>query len=137
MPNFIRQWSRRTDFFARSENKADFSVAIDIFTVLFKIYTVIIYVFKDSMLDDIFVKLMVVNIVTYIAFKPESIKEYLKKITYYYIINFIYVGVIIGITVFMKISIDNILNKTCIYIISALLTYVFNNYLWKMWVIDK
>lgn len=101
--------------------------------LILSIYTVAIYILNDSFLSSAYMKLLLVNISMYIAFKPESIVEYLKKIIYYYIISFVYVGLVVGITVFFKISIDNILNKICIYIISGIVTYLFNNYLWKLW----
>ena len=102
-------------------------------SIIFSIYSVIIYFFYDTFILTCFIKLMLVNISIFISFKPKNIKEYLKKIIYYYIINFIYVGVIISITVFFKISINNTLNKICIYIISGGITYLFNRYLWKLW----
>ncbi len=102
-------------------------------SIILAIYTTLIYVINDSFVNSIIIKLMIVNVVMYIAFKPKNLNIYLKKVVYYYIISFIYVGVIIGITAFFNISISNTLKKICIYIVSGIITYLFNNYLWKMW----
>lgn len=102
-------------------------------SIVLSIYTTLLYVINDSFITSAIMKLMIVNISIYIAFKPSNISNYLKKIIYYYIISFIYVGVIIGITVFFNISINNTSKKIIVYIISGIITYLFNNYLWKLW----
>ncbi len=100
---------------------------------ILSIYTVIMYILNDKFLSNVFIKLMITNITMYIAFKPSSLLQYLKKIVYYYIISFIYIGVIIGITIFFNISIDNTRNKILVYMLSGIITYLFNKYLWKLW----
>lgn len=115
-----------------TKSKVDFKRNIFSCFVL-SIYTVAIYFFYDSFFSSAYMKLLLINVSIYIAFNPDSIAEYLKKIIYYYIISFIYLGLVIGITVFFKIPIGNTLNKICIYIISGIVTYLSNKYLWKLW----
>lgn len=102
-------------------------------SIILSLYTIVIYILNDNFFGSSFMKLLIINIVTYISFKPNNVSEYLKKLMYFYIINFIYVGVIIGITLFFKISIENTFTKICVYIISGIITYLSNNHLWKMW----
>ena len=54
---------------------------------ILSIYTVIMYILNDKFLSNVFIKLMITNITMYIAFKPSSLLQYLKKIVYYYINN--------------------------------------------------
>lgn len=101
--------------------------------IILSIYTVIMYILNDKFLNNVFIKLMMTNVAMFIAFKPKDISQYLKKIIYYYIISFIYVGVIISVTIFFNIAINNTMKKICVYIISGIITYLFNKYLWKLW----
>ena len=102
-------------------------------SVILSFYTVVIYLLNNSYLNNFLIKILIINISLYICFKPKSISEYLKKFLYYYILNYIYIGVIIGITLLFKISIDSTAKKICVYILSGIITYLFNNYLWKLW----
>jgi hypothetical protein len=45
-----------------------------------------------------------------------------------------YSGIIIGITLFFNINIEIILSKLIIYILSAILLYLLNNFMWKIWI---
>lgn len=44
-----------------------------------------------------------------------------------------FVGILIALTLFFKLEISNIVIKIIAYIISSLILYIFNKYLWKMW----
>lgn len=102
-------------------------------TLLLSIYTVVIYIVPDSFLENIIMKFLIIAVATYIAFYPKTMKEYIKKIIYYYIISFLYVGVIISFTLFFNISINSISKKISIYLVCGIITYLFNTYLWKLW----
>lgn len=102
-------------------------------TIVISIYTTITYVFEDALINNIFVKIMIVSVGVYIAYVPKSIKEYLKKQLYYYLISFMYVGIIISVTLLFNISIEKLYVKVGIYIVSGLILYVFNKFLWIMW----
>lgn len=118
------------DIFTKSNRKKRYCFFS---SLILSFYTVITYINNSIILSNIFIKILTVNIAIYIAFFPKTIIEFLKKIVYYYIISFTYVGVIISITLLLNINIDYIYNKVIIYLICAIISYLFNKYMWKMW----
>ena len=96
-------------------------------------FTIFSYVKLSSFLSSVFAKVMMVNIYIYIAFLPKKLNIYFKQIIYYYMISFIYTGVIISISLLFNVSLDRTINKIIIYIVSALIIHMSNKNLWKMW----
>lgn len=106
---------------------------IIIASVVLAIYSVIICILQENFITNGIMKLIIINFVMIITFKSNSLSECLKKISYYYIVNFVYVGVIIAITIFFNISLVNIKVKIFVYLTSGIVTYLSNKYLWKLW----
>lgn len=96
-------------------------------------YSTISYTLSLNYISCEFMKILVILIGIYIAFKPYSLKIYLKIFIYYITISFMLVGVVICITLIFNINLQNYILKIMTYAISALITYLFNKYLWKMW----
>ncbi|MDD3303296.1 MAG: sigma-E processing peptidase SpoIIGA [Clostridia bacterium] len=120
----------QTSMFTKSNSKKRYML---LGSLIISIYTVITYILKNSIVENIVIKIIVIGFAIYLVFNPKSIKEYLKKQIYYYIISFTYVGIIISITLLFQISIEKTIVKILIYIVSAGISYLFNKYLWKLW----
>lgn len=120
----------QTSIFTKSNIKLKYII---LSASVLSVYTTIAYVLENSIVENIIIKIIVIGFAIYIAFNSNSIKEYLKKQVYYYIISFTYVGIIISTTLIFNISIDKMGIKLLIYIFSAVISYLFNKYLWKMW----
>lgn len=97
------------------------------------LYSTILKAYESSFLSNILLKLLVINLVVYVVFKPKKLINFLKFLAYYYLIFFIYIGVIISITTFLNINIKNIFVRVSIYILGYVVTYVSYQRLWKMW----
>lgn len=103
---------------------------IIISSVISTIYSLIFFKYD---LNSIFLKLLLINVVIYISFKPSNIKKYFKLIAYYFFEYYLYVGIIIGITLFFRLNADILIIKVLVYISSAVLLYLLNSLMWKMW----
>ena len=57
----------------------------------------------------------------------------LKNTIYYYLFLFMYIGIIISITLFFNISLEKHIIKTLIYILSSCILFIFSKDLWKIW----
>ena len=101
--------------------------------VIASVYATALYITDDNLINSFIIKLFIISICVYIAFIPKTLVEYMKKITYYYLISFVYIGTIIAITLFLNITINNIITKIIIYLISGIITYLLNKKLWTMW----
>lgn len=104
-----------------------------IISIVLSIYVTFAYVYSNSFFSNLSIKILIVNICIYILYRPQNTITYLKEILLYFFINFMYVGIIIVITVFLKIKIDNFLPKMTVYIISYFLLDFFNLNMWKLW----
>lgn len=102
-------------------------------SIFISIYTTIIFVLNDTFLNSIFIKLIAVMIYTYITFNIKNFVAILKYTIYYFLFSFLYVGIIISVSLFLKINLESIGTKILIYLISELILYIFTEYLWKMW----
>lgn len=101
--------------------------------IFISLYTTVIYVLKESFLNSMFMKIITVIIFIYIVFKPNTIIKLFKNTIYYYLFSFIYIGIIICISLMFNINLENSLTKIITYIISSIVLYIFTKYLWKMW----
>ena len=102
----------------------------DIITVL---YVTIAHIYN---LDNFLFKLFLSFVTIFIAFGIKNYKKYIKIVVYYYLIYFEYIGVILSLTLIFNFNIDYLVVKIIVYLISALITYIFNKFLWKMWKVD-
>ena len=57
----------------------------------------------------------------------------MKKISCYYLIYFLYIGIIIAFSIIFKINLEKILFKIIAYILSGLLLHFLVKDMWKMW----
>lgn len=115
------------NIFTKSNTKR---LNIIISSIFSSVYTTVI-VFLN--LNMFIIKLLLVVSIVYIAYNPKTISKYLKIIVYYLFLNYLYLGIIIGITLLFSINIDNIIFKILVYIISAIILYLLNKFMWKMW----
>ena len=99
-------------------------------SIFSSIYSTVIVILN---LDMFIIKLLLIIFVVYIAYNPKSISKYLKIVAYYLFLNYLYLGIIIGITLMFSISIENIIFKILVYCISAIILYLLNKFMWKMW----
>ena len=125
----------QTSIFTKSNIKLKYII---LSSSVLSVYTTIVYILQNNIVENIIIKIIIAvtskkNKKIYLAFNPKSIKEYIKKQVYYYIISFTYVGIIISITLIFNISIKKTIVKILIYVLSAFISYLFNKYLWKMW----
>ena len=75
-------------------------------------------------------------IILFFLFKPKTIYELIKKFCYYYLLYFIYIGIVISFSILLKLDLESILNKIFIYIISGIFFHFLCKDLWKMWKIN-
>ena len=115
------------NIFTKSNSK---KLTIIISSLISTIYTIISMLLE---LNSMVIKILIVNFIIYIAYKPKELKKYIKIIIYYIFLYYSYLGIIIGITLFFNFNIENIVIKVLIYILSAILLYLLNNFMWKMW----
>lgn len=106
----------------------------------------VVIIFIDTILSCIFA--MYSNTVSYILhffvsigilfflFNPKNIYELIKKFCYYYLLYFIYIGLIISFSILLKINLENIINKLFIYVFSGIFFHFLCRDLWKMWKIN-
>ncbi len=95
-------------------------------------YSCLSYTYQDT-LNTLFIKILVSFIYIYIAFKPKNIKTFIRLIMYYILIYFIFIGIIISLTLILKINIPNLVFKWLVYIASIVLTYGVCKIMWKVW----
>lgn len=110
-------------------NKISFIIGI----LLLSCYSTAIYFFKEEGIINSFTKILIVFFCIYIIFLPKEVVKYIKICIYYFLLSFMFVGILIALTLFFKLEISNIVIKIIAYIISSLILYIFNKYLWKMW----
>ena len=102
-------------------------------SIFISIYTTIIYALNDTFFSSLYIKLIAVIIYTYITFKPSTFIAILKHTIYYFLFSFLYVGIIISVSILFKINLTNTMIKILIYLISGIILNIFTKYLWKMW----
>ena len=69
----------------------------------------------------------------YIIYLPKELKKYIRLFVYYFLISFLLVGIVISLTLFFNVNISNIIIKNILYIVSGILLFLFNKFMWKMW----
>lgn len=84
-------------------------------------------------LDNYIIHIIFSSITLYYLFNFKSIYDYIKKISSYYLIYFIYIGLIITFTIIFNIDLENIINKIALYIFSSMILNILVMDLWKMW----
>lgn len=102
-------------------------------TILSSVYSIFQAIYVSSILSDIFIKILVVNIIIYIAFKPNTTYQYLRVFFAYFLIFFCYIGVVIALSIFLNINLSNFKLKLLIYLVSYFITYFILTKLWKLW----
>lgn len=115
------------NIFTKQKSK---KIRILISCLLISMYTTLIVIFN---IKSMIVKILEINVAIYLAFKPNNIKLYFKLTIYYILFNFMYVSIIIALTIFFNIEIKNIMYKLVIYLISGIILFFMNKFLWKIW----
>lgn len=104
--------------------------------ILGSIYSVAIELLNNGeyiFFSNVIIKILVINIVIYVAFNPKKLNVFLKLVAYYFLIFFIYIGAIIVICTFFRINISNFFVRNAIYILGYIITNFSNKSMWKMW----
>ncbi|MEG2348864.1 MAG: sigma-E processing peptidase SpoIIGA [Clostridia bacterium] len=102
-------------------------------TIILSVYTTICTIIYESFFTNMLVKIFIVNVCIYIIYKPKTTIIYLKQIVFYFLVNFLYIGIILGITLLFDVKIDNFYKRITMYILSYFILRLFNTNLWKMW----
>ena len=68
-----------------------------------------------------------------ILFKPKNIYKLINIILCYYLLYFIYMGIIVSFSIIFKLNLDKFLNKIILYVLSGIFFNFFCQDLWKMW----
>lgn len=101
--------------------------------IFLSIYTVLSYCFIESFLSNILIKILTIIIGVYLAYKPKTVILYTKLVIFYLLLSFLYVGIIISVTIFFKVSLENTYIKILLYIIGGIVLKCFDKNMWKMW----
>lgn len=102
-------------------------------SLIMSLYMTTAYVYVNSFISSFVVKILVVNTCIYILYKPETVIKYVKYILLYFLINILYMGIVIAITVVFKFNLSSIIIKILVYLISYIILNIFNSNLWKLW----
>lgn len=97
--------------------------------ILDTIFSCIIYVVP--VLNHFAIHIVLTSFSLFILFKLKNLYEYFKAISCYYLIYFIYMGIIIAMCVLFNINLDSIMLKCTTYILSAILLHFLNKCMWK------
>lgn len=114
-------------YFTKQNNK---KILILISCFIISLYTTIIVIYKIS---NISLKILEIIFGIYIAFIPKDIKTYIKILMYYILFNYMFLAIVIAITIFLNINAENLFIRIVLYCISGIILYILNNFLWKMW----
>lgn len=101
--------------------------------LILSIYGTINYMLNNNFINNILIKLLIINIAVYIIYFPKKVNIYFKQIIYFCSVYFSYVGIIIACTMLFNIKVEKFYLKALVYIISFLILHLFNNFMWKMW----
>lgn len=72
----------------------------------------------------------------FILFKSPTIYQLLKKLACYYILYFIYMGLVISISIIVNINLEIFINRIGLYLFSGFCFHFICKDLWKMWKIN-
>lgn len=102
-------------------------------SILLSFYSTLTSSIESGFIESLIVKAGIVLFSVYVLYKPENIRLYLKYFICYVMFNFIFLGIVIFLTLFLGIKLDNILVRLALYIISGLVLLFVNRTMWKMW----
>ena len=72
-------------------------------------------------------------IALFVLFKPKNIYEFIKKYLCYYLIYFMYIGLVIALSIIFDIDLEKYVYKLFVYLISAIILHYTLKDLWNMW----
>lgn len=116
-----------------SKEKVSFKWNIFV-SLIYSVYSVLSYVYITSFLASAVFKFLIVLSITYIYFRPKTVKKYLKLQMIFFLIIYVYTGTIIFFALIFNINLNNIFLKFFVYITSFAITYLSTGFLWKMWI---
>lgn len=101
--------------------------------ILLSFYATINYYLNSMFITNILIKILTVSFCIYIIYLPKELKKYIRLFVYYFLISFLLVGIVISLTLIFNVNISNIIIKNILYIVSGILLFLFNKFMWKMW----
>lgn len=101
--------------------------------IILSFYTILNYFLSTKIITITLIKVFVVSFSIYVIYIPKGLKKYFKLCAYYFLTSFLLVGVVISITLLFDLDISNVITKIILYIISGILLYLINKFMWKMW----
>ena len=121
---------KETASIARKETKTKYTL---IATTIASFYVVVMMYCRLQELNYLICKLLLAICVIYICFKPENVREYIKLIAIFCLVNVINVGVIVSIKNILNLSEVNMSVKIIVYISSFLISKYFIGYMWTIY----
>jgi len=104
-----------------------------IISVLISIYTTITYCYANTFLASNIIKFLIIMIGIYFLYTPSKLFIFLKQISLYYLISFLYVGIVISLSLLFHINLNKLILKIITYVISGVLLQIFAKYIWKIY----
>ncbi|MBO5477836.1 MAG: sigma-E processing peptidase SpoIIGA [Clostridia bacterium] len=115
--------------------KSDISIKRKVFIILLD--TILsCFLAINTNLNTYILHLFFSTITLFILFKSPNIYELLKKMACYYMLYFLYMGLIISFCIIFNINLEVFINKIILYVFSALVFHFICKDLWKMWKIN-
>lgn len=121
---------KETSFIARK--KVTNSKAI-ISAIIASLYIVFMMYFKIQELNYLICKILLVIVIIYVSFVPNTIDEYVRLVALFLLISVINVGTLTVIINLLNIKGGNILIKITVYIFSLILSRIFMKQMWKLY----
>ena len=89
--------------------------------------------FNNTIFSISIFKIIIIIISIYVIYFPKRLLSLFKLVIYYIAFDFMYLGIIIALSIIFKLKLDYIIIKLLVYTASAIILYVFIIYTWKMW----
>jgi len=102
-----------------------------IFIIIDTILSCLVYL--NSFLNNYFIHIIFSIIVLFILFKPKNIYQLFKKVSCYYLLYFLYIGLLISINIIFNIELDSFNKRIFVYFICAVIFHYLCNDLWRIW----
>lgn len=118
----------QTSIFTKTKFKKNRLILVSIFLSLISL------LIEFEVGNNIFISILAINISTYLLFIPKNFMKFVKLQMYYYLIYVIYIGVIVSISVFFKVNLNSFTIRILLYIVTIVITYIINKYMWKIWI---
>ena len=102
-------------------------------SIIASVYIVIMMYFNIGKFNLVICKLLLVNIMVYISFKPIRLNEYVKYIIIFLLVNVVNVGSVIVITMIFNLSEATGILKIITYVISFIIAKILMVCMWNIY----